>query len=240
LLREAHDGEVHFVGRPEPRALPRGFPADETVDGVSAMHAFEIGDEERAHGPQVYVSTAAKPAYDGAVQLHAGWSVLRFASVAFATDGGVMVDSLPQDAVGDLVRREFGTLRDGLERVEPGSVWFTKPDEPRFVTVELTVVPLAPVGGWNVRVTRLLGHDWRVQVDRRHLRLMSPPRLVEQLEAVLATRQVALASAKLAAGCERAVSVEAARVFPPGATSVLDVSRRLPAGREGRSNRRGR
>jgi hypothetical protein len=110
-------------------------------------------------------------------------------------------------AVGDLVRREFGTLRDGLERVEPGSVWFTKPDEPRFVTVELTVVPLAPVGGWNVRVTRLLGHDWRVQVG--------PPRLVEQLEAVLATRQVALASAKLAAGCERAVSVEAAPVFPP-------------------------
>ncbi len=121
------------------------------------MNAFEIGDEECAHGAQVYVSTAAKLAYGGSVQLRACWSVLLVASVSFAADGGVMADSLPRDAVGDLVRRELGMLRDGMERVEPGSVWFTNPDEPRFVTVELPVVPLVSVRGWNVRVTRFSG-----------------------------------------------------------------------------------
>jgi hypothetical protein len=132
--------------------------------------------------------------------------------LAVAADGGVMTD-----AVRDLVRRELGTLDGGVERVEPDTVSFTNPADPRFVTVDLTVVPVAPKGGWEVRATHFAGfHELRVQVDRKHLRLMQTPGLMARIAQPLATRAAAIERAKKVSPCAAPLWVEATRIFASG------------------------
>ncbi|MBI5548533.1 MAG: hypothetical protein HY901_32015 [Deltaproteobacteria bacterium] len=129
--------------------------------------------------------------------------------------------------VSELVRRDLkaklaSSPLAGGETVEPGSIYFAKPDQPRFVTVDLALVPTAPRGGWEPRLTRFAGfHELRYVVDRFHLGIAAAPSeqiLRAQLESVQRTRVGALSRARAFLGerCESPVAVEAVLFMPSG------------------------